>query len=308
MKYVTKTYDLAKRIQKICSILTYIFLALSLALLVIMSNEVGASIFVILAYSTVAIYVTSPWIFSNNMAKNILGITIIVLITSPFLVYSTVLLVRVLRPNVNSLPIVVGDSNTWISFAGSIIGGSMVMIALFFTIKSQNDNLKYSLIPNIDIFVLNSSNSEKILHPLNLEIKLLNTSPNPAKDIEVIFHNFETYMLSESSNEITITEHHDKIVNYLHQLFQNYTFNYLPSQKFTKHEISLYELFNDENLNGLSKNRFYLLFTVSVVFYDLHGSQKYIVRKNIELDISTLRKDEHLVKISSEENCEFELY
>lgn len=93
----------------------------------------------------------------DDFLDKIIKFTIFILLNSPLFIYSLVLFF-ITYPNIL---IKVGDSSAWISFAGSIIGGSLVMFALIFTIQNEerireNNRLieikrtKLNLMPIID--------------------------------------------------------------------------------------------------------------------------------------------------------------
>lgn len=144
-----------------------------------------ASIFVILCYTFVFVFLTIDWILSDDLNLNIFGVTILVLLTSPLLVYGLILLVRFLEPSLSNVPILVADSKTWIGFAGSVIGGSMVMLALIFTIRHDRylrlDEKRTTLTPYIDIYIQEEKGVlDGILNKIHFVIE--NASNNPVRD------------------------------------------------------------------------------------------------------------------------------
>lgn len=95
---------------------------------------------------TDAIYREPEELYFDRITK----FTVFVLLNSPLLVYTIILFFKTF-PNVL---IKVGDANTWIGFAGTIISGSLVMFALIFTLqnerKMKDHEFKLTNIPVID--------------------------------------------------------------------------------------------------------------------------------------------------------------
>lgn len=71
----------------------------------------------------------------NRRYDDILIITFVFIFSAPVLVYFIIFLIR--QYLVNNI-ITIGNAITWIGFAGSILGGSITMLAVLFTIRDNN--------------------------------------------------------------------------------------------------------------------------------------------------------------------------
>lgn len=78
----------------------------------------------------------------NDDLDRILKVTAAVFLVSPLITYLLVTLIYQLVVQTSGYNFVQGDRNTWIGFAGSIIGGSMTMLALLFTIRHEQKKQK----------------------------------------------------------------------------------------------------------------------------------------------------------------------
>lgn len=71
----------------------------------------------------------------DSIIDRVLMLSISLLLTSPVFIY---LITLVISEYSNNLLVIIGDQIAWISFSGSVIGGSITMFALVFTIQHQN--------------------------------------------------------------------------------------------------------------------------------------------------------------------------
>lgn len=145
--------------------------------------------------------------------------TIIVVVNSPLLVYSIVLFIR----TIPDLFIKVSDSNTWIGFAGSIIGGSLTLFAVIFAFILDKDNRDLELdrtqTPKIKInplfskskndesmnFIIEDIENNEII--FNMFLEVINISNYPAQNIsinkcELLVYSSKNYGLSNENNYI----------------------------------------------------------------------------------------------------------
>ncbi len=80
--------------------------------------------------------------FESTYLKNILRITFIYVVCSTVLVYIIVYVIGHWLPEDLFNIVQVGNSQSWIGFAGSILGGSMTMFAVVFTIRFEGNKRK----------------------------------------------------------------------------------------------------------------------------------------------------------------------
>lgn len=123
-------------------------------------------------------------------------IMISILILSPVTTY---LIAALLKNQEMISPI--GSADTWIGFAGSIIGGSITMIALYFTIKQEHiiikKNTELSVMPNIycelknEVISNNTNDKELIVGDcINnwgfVNWDMVNSSDNLANNVRIV--------------------------------------------------------------------------------------------------------------------------
>lgn len=132
--------------------------------------------------------------FEATYLKSLILLTSIFIFLSPIIVYYIIFLISHLFPIELLNRIRIGNAETWIGFAGSIIGGSMTMFAVVFTLFYESISKKkeraLDSLPIIEIkpiFAEDSLNS-KIVHgnqELWIELVIINTSSNPARNLEI---------------------------------------------------------------------------------------------------------------------------
>ena len=84
-------------------------------------------------------------------AKKVLRVTTIVVILSPIATYIILLFSRQIKEY--SWMRAIGSADAWIGFAGSIIGGSMTMLALYLTFRHERDIQRQQYIDSIKPYV-----------------------------------------------------------------------------------------------------------------------------------------------------------
>jgi Phosphotransferase system, mannitol-specific IIBC component len=72
-----------------------------------------------------------------NSSKFVILTIALIILASPLLTYLLCLLIK--TTGLYKIVPTIGSVDTWISFAGSIIGGSITMLALYFTIRHDNN-------------------------------------------------------------------------------------------------------------------------------------------------------------------------
>lgn len=82
---------------------------------------------------------------SKSLLHKVTNFTLFTLVASPLIVYIIVLMMKTISPTLE----IIGNQTAWISFYGSLIGGSLVMFALIFTMQNEEtirqDQKKYEL-------------------------------------------------------------------------------------------------------------------------------------------------------------------
>lgn len=188
--------------------LTCLFIVLLMQLLIKASPgflNIGL-IIIILTYIyslTIAIYREQEDTYYDRIVK----FTIFVLVNSPLIIYTIVLFFKTFP---NTL-IKIGDASTWIGFAGSIIGGSMTMFAIIFTIQYQNKIEASKSIPFISVdqiginddddegivmVSIDEENDDIVIGPMIASFKIRNHSNFIAKNVnfaKIVTYNFPSY-------------------------------------------------------------------------------------------------------------------
>lgn len=119
-----------------------------------------------------------------SIIDRVLSLSLIVIVASPIIVY----LFLILASNLSLFYVRIGGEDAWIGFAGSIIGGSLTMLALVFTLKQQDDIRKsdktLSIMPILSIEPENGTGKD-----FNIDVRkfvILNLSNNHAIDARII--------------------------------------------------------------------------------------------------------------------------
>lgn len=171
LQYYTKKYDSFKIWGHILTFLTYI-VGISMT---IFSSE------------------------NDTLIDRIFNFTVFIIFNSPLAIYTIILIFRTFDESF----IKVGNSSVWIGFAGSIIGGSMTMFAIIFTIRNQDRIESKKVIPHISIDLSELYNIENDLLVTTIRLNyekiqlgghdscwinfnLTNKSDHIAKDFKII--------------------------------------------------------------------------------------------------------------------------
>lgn len=217
---------------------------------------------------TIAIYKDHEESFFDRILK----FTIFVLINSPLIIYTIVLFFRTFP---NTL-IKIGNASTWIGFAGSIIGGSMTMFAIIFSIQYQNKIEANKTIPFITVdqigigkddegtfsITLEEESNDILIGPIIAAFKFKNPSNFIAKNIKLI--KIVTYNYISYSNPNDPIIEHNQEYNQKNDL--NLEFFYADSE----HDFS----FLLEHRNPNDSYKFILEFQIQ--FFDIFDENKYI--------------------------------
>lgn len=114
----------------------------------------------------------------------ILKITMTIVVCSPLLVYTIILFFNTF-PNIL---IKVGNSSSWISFAGSIISGSLVMFSLIFTLQNEKTVREHQFkLTNLPVIELKISDDNNYMYKRNEAIKFIieNIGNNHIRNLKV---------------------------------------------------------------------------------------------------------------------------
>lgn len=217
---------------------------------------------------TIAIYKEHEESFFDRILK----FTIFVLINSPLIIYTTVLFFKTF-PNIL---IKIGSASTWIGFAGSIIGGSMTMFAIIFSIQYQNKTEANKTIPFITVdqvgiekdiegtfsVTLDKDKNDILIGRIIAIFKIKNHSNFIAKNIKlikIVTYNYESYT---NPNEAIVEINQE----YSSKNDLNLEFFYPDSE----HDFS----FLLEHRNPNDSYKFILEFQIQ--FFDIFDENNYI--------------------------------
>lgn len=254
--------------------LTCLFIVLLMQLLIKASPgflNIGL-IIIILTYIyslTIAIYREQEDSFYDRIVK----FTVFVLINSPLIVYTIVLFFNTFP---NTL-IKIGSASTWIGFAGSIIGGSMTMFAIIFSMQYQNKTEANKSVPFITVdqigignddegtfsVTLDEDNNDILIGPIIALFKFKNISNFIARNIKltkIVTYNYESY---RNTNE-KITELNQE---YSSKNDLNLEFFYPDSE----HDFSFLLVHKNPN----DSYKFVLEFQIQ--FFDIFDENKYVI-------------------------------
>lgn len=253
---------------------------ITLALLIFSILTIGARFklanHLTISFLIILILLQITRIYADKYIKDkIYFFTIFVLIASPLSIYIIVLLIGYFKPSL----IQVGDASDWIGFAGSIIGGSMTMFALIFTIQNEDtkrkseellrimpfikiepilinqeiiDLTKPIIIRNVSNYPLRYLSLEKVYLEVNQDYpEAVNFNIN---DLPVFLPGGETYTPTFSQD----------LMDYLHkikegQIYLRLTFEYFDQLKLKKYEHTMIlelEYYSDAVIFSEIKNVF----------------------------------------------------
>ncbi len=154
---------------------------------------------------------------SKDFIDKVLNFTLFVLLASPFLVYIVILLMKIFRETITP----VGNESSWIGFFGALIGGSMVMFGVIFTMQHENsineENNKNSGIPILKLGIETLDTDDDFEEHGTAYIKdkwaltVTNIYKNPARNIEtktvqIEFSNEKKSDLWKNQTQININD------------------------------------------------------------------------------------------------------
>ena len=141
--------------------------------------------------------------------SNLIIIALLVMILSAPVVYLILVFVDKILLSKLDFIIVEGTKDAWIGFAGSIIGGLVTMLALYFTIKHENDREEISQSKSVRPFIIATPEfkndfassidefSDDAFYAISLTVK--NISNNLVKDL--IIESEDIYEFNEKTKE-----------------------------------------------------------------------------------------------------------
>lgn len=125
---------------------------------VLIKNRIANSL-VIMFISLVYLYVVIYENKTKGLLEKVVNFTLFTLVSSPLIVYSIILLMKVISPSLERI----GDQSSWIGFYGSLISGSLIMFSLVFTIEHDKRINANQSIPVLEMLVDDSLHSSNII-------------------------------------------------------------------------------------------------------------------------------------------------
>jgi len=224
----------------------------------------------------------------NNSTICIAIIVILVLIFSPICTY---LIASLFKNNHSFIP-AVGTANAWIGFAGSVIGGSMTIIVLYFTVKraqKEAKSYKKQLIkPSLYCELKNVDDNNRFIleEPQNdysrIEWKIINTSSNPAYNVKIIEENDYIY---DTSNDKWRKIKDDFYTYYGISIFtvRVYESMFVPPNKSQTCYTNFYFEKNEKTYNLWHGKTF--MHSIVFEYYDASNENKYVSEFVFEMHI-----------------------
>jgi|GEM_PF-5753886 len=194
-------YSLTKEIIK--PFINVLVLYLSFAFLASKTNDKIIISFITILFLIIFLIIVIYDNRTKNLVEKVINFTFLTLFTSPLLVYSIVLIMKLVKPTLE----VIGTQSSWIGFFGSLIGGSLVMFALVFTMQHEkliHANLSIPIlnmqldteIVELPIKVTGSSNGDGGFRCApEVYIKLSNSSKHTAFEIKILSVMVQNYHL-----------------------------------------------------------------------------------------------------------------
>lgn len=195
------TYSLAKEIVK--PLTNVLILYLSFVFLASKTNDKVIISFITILFLIIFLIVVIYDNRSKNLIEKVINFTFLTLFTSPLLVYAIVLIMKLVKPTIE----VIGTQSAWIGFFGSLIGGSLVMFALVFTMQHEklvHANLSIPIlemkldnhIVKLPIKITGAPNGDGGYHCApEIYIELSNRSKHTAFEIEIVSVMIQNYHL-----------------------------------------------------------------------------------------------------------------
>lgn len=134
----------------------------------------------------------------NDELDRVLKLTMFVLVVSPILVYLIITFFDLIVRGNDLYDFVQGDRNTWIGFAGSLIGGAMTMMALLFTIRFEEKKRKADKEANDLLYKEDKASSYLPIFEIKsinkvsgkLELKISSITEKPLRDFALVDQEF----------------------------------------------------------------------------------------------------------------------
>ena len=226
---------------------------------------------------------------------SIILITLAIVFLSPMATYLIVAYARnqdVITP--------IGSSDTWISFAGSIVGGSITMIALYFTIKQERVAIKktveLSIMPTIycelkNGVMSNNTNCKELVVSdcLNnygiLNWAMINCSDNIANNVRIVN---QVFYLPKSNSE---KKAYIEIANLDAYGISLYTILYgdsifIPPHKKQSWRSNFMIETNDDGTYKFGESSFTFKHAIIYKYSDVTGDKEYTGRFEFEININ----------------------
>lgn len=244
------------------------------------------SLFTISAYFFGLTYAILPSFFSSFGSK-LFGASFLALFTAPTIVYSIVIVIILINKNNQLLK--VADSSTWILFAGSVIGGLMTMLAVYFSIKSSENTTKQQIEKineqlsdsraqfekQLEIYSINERNRlfpyfkckfkrDQYNHSKYFDFDIVNISPYPIRNL-VIKNTSEVY---GNISLVVVSK----------------TINFLPPN-----EVQSFNVDVDSSRVGRFEHK--LKITIEFQYYDLLLNGPYLHITHIDFGLVTIEKE-----------------
>lgn len=221
-KVLEGLFNVLYRVSNFFYILFFLFLigfeVYSINLMIKVS--IPATIFLVLLYCIIDI---PYWAIGGKRSfiKAILASIVIVLLLGTFGTYSLIYMIKVVGFPKGVIPVKIGTASDWIGYAGSILGGSMTMLAVVFTLKFESERfdkemkqrdleLMLKIQPNVNCMsntktispkpsknlinsVINQIDSENFGIEQLDSITFTNSSSNPALQFMITSFSFDVF-------------------------------------------------------------------------------------------------------------------
>jgi len=315
-------------ILKILNILYYImFFVLLLGEAYLLAYIVGISIPAMVFFAILFLVIDVPlWALSgkNSYIKTILVSLFILVTLGTFGTYSILYVIKIVNVQNPFLPIKIGTISDWIGYSGSILGGSMTMLAVIFTLRFENakqvnekNQRKYEMaiqsIPLLHIIVSQtecdklvnrsirklSQKDDSTEEEIVLPFMICNKSAYFASDIAftdfISFRADPFFMGFEDQEKVKIddfNEEANKKIRFVNTIPGNYTENFILTI----------------NYNDIQSDFF--VFDITIQYFDFTHTIKHIVKSEIQLFVEKVEmqinanmiETIYKVKVSSVQN------
>lgn len=158
-------------------------------------------------YIALSIFIVSTFVIFRNIESKldqIVKMTVFMIIIFTLITFLSSAIAKLLIPK----NFYFGSLDAWIQFAGSILGGSLTMLALIYTIDNEDEKRKddrlFSLMPIIECRPLEGKNQYTALTSID-KFELKNLSSNIALNIRMI-SNTHDFVKQEEDHRYTCTD------------------------------------------------------------------------------------------------------